>query len=365
MFLCRLGSLNALSQSRRSGFWSRWLGCRLPSADSVGRVAALMVPDDIRAVQRGVYACLKRMKALMPPTHGLMLAVLDGHESHASFHRHCDGCLKRTLKTRQGERTQYYHRHVALHLVGGGLRLTLDLEPQRAGEDEVAAAMRLLKRVAAAYPRAFDVVAGDALYANSVFFNFVLGLGKQALAVLKDERRDLIADARALLPQTPPRTMRHAGAECQVQDVADLNSWPQVRSPVRVVRSVETRSVRRRRTKELESQTTEWLWVTTLDARRAGSAAIVQMGHARWDIENHAFNELANAWHADHVYRHHDNAIVVFGLLALLCLNLFNAFYQRDLKPAARRAASMLQIARQVAAALHAAIRSGVTRAPP
>jgi hypothetical protein len=96
---------------------------------------------------------------------------------------------------------------------------------------------------------------------------------------------------------------------------------------------------------------------------------LVQMGHARWDIENHAFNELANKWHADHVYRHHSNAIVAFGLLATLCLNIFNAFYQRDLKPAARQAADMAQIARQVAADLQNGIPTHaaqtLARAPP
>jgi hypothetical protein len=279
MFFCRLGSLNALAQSRRSAFWSGWLKGGLPSADSLGRIVALVLPDDVRAVQRGVYAHLKRMKALPPPPHGLMLAVLDGHESQASFHRHCDGCLKRTVKTRQGDRTQFYHRHVALHLVADDLRLTLDLEPQCPGENEIAAAMRLLTRVVANYPRAFDVVAGDALYANSVFFNFVLDLGKHALAVLKDERRDLIADARALFSQVCPQTLSRAGAECQVWDVAGLTSWPQVRAAVRVVRSVETRSRRRQRTKQAEPQSSEWLWVTTLAPRQAGPAAIVQAGY--------------------------------------------------------------------------------------
>jgi hypothetical protein len=35
----------------------------------------------------------------------------------------------------------------------------------------------------AAYPRAFDVVAGDGLYARANFFNHVKESGKEALAV--------------------------------------------------------------------------------------------------------------------------------------------------------------------------------------
>jgi hypothetical protein len=39
----------------------------------------------------------------------------------------------------------------------------LDCEPRLPDEDEVATAMRLLTRVLAAYPRAFDLVLADAL----------------------------------------------------------------------------------------------------------------------------------------------------------------------------------------------------------
>jgi hypothetical protein len=46
-----------------------------------------------------------------------------------------------------------------------------------------------------AYPRAFDVLFGDARYADSRFFNYALDHGKNALAVLKDERRDWLRDA--------------------------------------------------------------------------------------------------------------------------------------------------------------------------
>ena len=84
--------------------------------------------------------------------------------------RDCAGCLERKIKTASGEQTQYYHRQVTLMLVTGApagrkpLRITLDHEPILPGEDEVATAKRLLERVIDRYPRAFDLVMGDALY---------------------------------------------------------------------------------------------------------------------------------------------------------------------------------------------------------
>jgi len=64
--------------------------------------------------------------------------------------------------TAGGDRIQYYHRHVTAQLVTQDRPLLVDAEPQKAGDDELAAAIRLVNRVVQKDPRAFDVVAGDA-----------------------------------------------------------------------------------------------------------------------------------------------------------------------------------------------------------
>src|SRR5712692_6479693 len=70
-----------------------------------------------------------------------------------------------TLHSEHGDRLQHYHRQVTLMLLPAAppgrpaLRLLLDQEPQRPGEDEVQTALRLLRRVLARYPRAFDWLA--------------------------------------------------------------------------------------------------------------------------------------------------------------------------------------------------------------
>jgi hypothetical protein len=365
MFLGRLGSLNALEQSRPSRFWRRWLGEGLPSADTIGRVCAQIEVEDVRQWQQGMYARLKRAKALPPPAHGLIAAVLDGHESHASYRQHCAGCLQRVIHTQDRDRIQYYHRHVALQLVGKDFCLILDAEPQSSGEDEVAAALRLLDRVLAAYPRAFDVVLADGLYANSKFFNYLLQHGKHALTVLKDDRRDLLQDADGLFDQTPPTSTHEGRCHRACWDAEGFTTWPQVQRPVRVVRCVETQTIRRQLDKQEEQCRCQWMWVTTLPKPLASTGTVVQLGHNRWCIENQGFNELANRWHADHVYKHHPTAMLVLWLIALICLNVFLVFYQRNLKSAARRAASTMQIAARIAAELLSGIPTTMVRGPP
>lgn len=364
MFLARLGSLNSLEQSRASRFWRKWLGDPMPSADTIGRVCALAEPAEIRALAHHVYSRLKRMKAMEPPAHGLMAAVLDGHESHATYRRCCQGCLKRVLHTAAGDRIQYYHRHVTIQLLAKDMRLLLDAEPIAPGEDEVATAIRLLERVIHTYPRAFDVVLGDALYADSRFFNYILGKGKDAMAVLKDDRRDLLEDARNLFEQMPPVIANQGKTRTAQWDIEGFTSWPQVHQSVRVVASNETRTVKRQIDGRDEQLYCEWIWVTTLAKAQATTKAVVQLGHDRWKIENEGFNELTNRQHGDHVYKHDACAMLVFCLLAMLCMNVFEAFYRRNLKPALRWAVSMLHISRQIAAELYQGLSNGPARAP-
>ena len=80
MFLARLGSLNALEPSKSSRALSAWVGAEPPSADSLGRIAALLNHDQLRQVNHELYTRLKRNKALEAPKHGLIALCVDGHD---------------------------------------------------------------------------------------------------------------------------------------------------------------------------------------------------------------------------------------------------------------------------------------------
>jgi hypothetical protein len=241
------------------------------------------------------------------------------------------------------------------------VRLLLDHEPQRAGEDEVATALRLLERVITSYPRAFDLVLADALYASAPFFNFLLAHGKHALVVLKDERRHLYQDVAGLFASVPPREGAFGNRKCLWWDFPDLLSWPQVRMPVRVIRSLETYSVRRQLDRKDELKTSDWTWVTTLPVQTVSTARAVGFGHQRWDIENHGFNELVNGWHADHIYKHDPNAIECFLLIAFLAFNIFHTFFARNLKPQIRKGRTRIFWCRFMAAEIYAGINPAIS----
>lgn len=362
MCLGRLGSLNSLEQLKHTSAWLKDnLKGPLPSADTLGRIFSCIDTDTLRQVNHHLYERLKRNKALELRSHGLTAMVLDGHESHATYARCCDGCLERTInKGSDNERVQYYHRNVTAQLIFQNCRFLLDAEPQLPGEDEIACAIRLLDRVVVGYPRAFDVVIADALYARSDFFNRVIEHKKDVLAVLKDERRDLMKDVDGMFAnKLPTYTFTNKnGTQIDCWDAEDFQSWPQVTKPVRVVRTTETKKpVRRQLDGELEQPAvSSWTWVTTLSPRRARTQAVVEIGHSRWSIENEGFNELANHWHANHVYRHETTAILNFWLITMIAYNLFEAFFVRNLKLSFRKKYSMRHVARLIMSELYGSL---------
>ena len=223
---------------------------------------------------------------------------------------------------------------VLLHRDGAVL---MDVEPQLPGEDEMAAALRLLERALRTYPRAFNLVGGDALYLNPDFCKLALAHRKHFIAVLKNENRDLLVDARSLMATQAPVIHRTKATRYQWWDIEGFTTWPQLGRPVRVVRSVETHTVRRQRTAKPHTQTREWLWATSLPKKSAPTPLVVQLGHGRWTIENEGFNSLVNEWHADHLYRHDLDAMVSLWLLVCLAYNLFSVWLTRNVRPELRR----------------------------
>jgi hypothetical protein len=353
-----MGSLNEWEQSRLLPSWQKHLQLNtLPSADTMGLVATKLQCDDIRTVVKTVYRKLKRNKALTSGFHGnIFFLVIDGHECFSSYLRSCDDCLEREIKTATGTKTQYYHRYAMGMLISTeGICIPLDIEMQKAGEDEVACAVRLVERLCLEYPRAFDVVMADGLYARAPFFKKVVSLNKEVIAVLKDERRDLIKEARTRCEGMAAESFaRSNGAAVEAWDLENCRDWTQLEMPVRVVRTLETTTIRRQDTGIVEKSKNEWLWVTTISKKHLFTQQFVEVAHHRWDIENKGFNELATYWHLNHIYKHDSNAIVAFTLMTMLSYTLFHAFLYLNVKAVARKGKTKRHFQRLLMASFYA-----------
>lgn len=332
VILARLGSLNALEQRKAPLNWDKWLGGPLPSADVMGDVVATMNREQLREVLYRQHRISKRNKAFDRGRDGLRWLILDGHEGVASYLRTWKNCLERVVHFDKGDRTQSYFRYVGAYLTNGKQFFLLDAEEQLPGEGEIACAMRLLERLFKKCPRAFDVVCGDNAYMDPRLWQLVRGHKKHLVAVLKNENRDLLVDARSLFADIRPIVWDDAKVKRLCWDLNGFTTWPQCGENVRVVRSLETSKVKRQRSKQEETLESEWFWVTSLPPMLASTKTIVRAGHGRWDIENRGFNELCNQWCGDHGYKYNANALLVCTLLLFIAYNLFHSFIERNLK---------------------------------
>jgi hypothetical protein len=353
MALSQLGSLNALGQTNTHRFWQRWMGDNLPSADTIGRIFTKIDSFNLRLIIRQVYTKLKRNKALSSLYGGMFALVIDGHESHSSYLRCCKGCLRRTIHKINGDITQYYHRQVMAQLVCENFYIPLDIEPQAPGEDEVAAAARLLKRVLKNYPKAFSIIILDGLYLRADFFWLGLEHSRDVIAVLKDERRDLFKDAEGLFKFEKPTIYQDGNIKRECWDIEEFTSWTQFANKIRVVRSLETTQVKRQLNKKRQTSTSQWMWAGTISKAVLPTEEFIKIAHKRWKIENEGFNELVNSWHANHVYKHDMAGIESFWLLIMLAYILFHAFINRNLKPEIRYRYSKSHWVRLITAALY------------
>ena len=336
LMLTRLGSLNALEQREAPAPWAKWLGGPLPLAGVMGDVAATMNLEQLRALLRRQHKQVKRNKGFGRGADGFRWLILDGHEGVSSYRRRWKECLERVIHLAKGDRPQYYFRYVGAYLTNGRQYLLLDAERQWPGEGEIACAMRLLARLFEQCPRAFDVVCGDNAYMDPKLWKLVRSHKKHLIAVLKNEDRDLLVDARALFAGIAPAGFDGERTKRQCWDLNGFTTWPQCGEPVRVVRSVERTVIKRQETKEQQTVESEWFWVTSLPPALASTRTIVRAGHGRWDIENHGFNELCNLWHGDHAYKYNAHALLACTLLLFIAYNLFHAFIERNLKPQVR-----------------------------
>lgn len=291
--------------------------------------------EDWRGLLVHTNQVLKRNQAFeAAKIHGLLVVAIDANEQFNSRCRCCPECCQRQLKVknRQGqieEVTEYYHRFVCAQLNGPTLSVVLDLEPIRPGEEEAAAALRLLGRMRRLYGvRFFDAVTVDAWYATGPFLKAVQGLGWGVVAVLKQERYEIYQEATALMNQTPVIPWTWEDRQIELREVQDLPFTDPALGLLRVVQAEERWSERRQQggQKTTVHQQSFWRWLVTRELEGIPVQGIWRIGHRRWGIENHVFNELTQHYHLEHCPHHHPVAIVAWLLILMLAFNLFEWF---------------------------------------
>ncbi len=353
MFCSRTGSFNELEQHRGNRNWERWLGNHdIPSADALAYVSERISTDDLRDCLGHIYYRLNRNKVLVPK-NGWMLAAIDGHEMGWSYCRSSEDCLERQVEVGGEIRTQYYNRQVSFQIIGKDFQFFLDMELQRPGEDEVAAAIRLLERVIKNHPRCFDVLVADAIYLRPSMIDCMRGHDKHLIAVLKANQPELLQEARTLMESEQSQHFEESNPVKSIS-LRDMEGFTTdtITEPLRVVWSHEEKVTRERIGKKWQQKETitDWFWATTMPQSLVSPQIIYRFGHDRWKIENEGFNELATHWSADHYFHHHPNSIEVLWLMLFMAYAVFHCFHRRNLKSELKAGHTVIYFARQMAA---------------
>ncbi len=339
--VAHIPSLSQLEQETKLPQWQCWIGYHdRISHDAFGYASDRMNPEQLRRAAIFINRKLKRGKSFeASKLYGLWVVSLDANEQFCSDHRCCADCLSRevTSKDAQGnevKKTQYYHKQIYAQLSGPHLSVILDLEPMRPGEEECAAALRLLRRMRRTYGhRFFDLAVVDSWYANGPFLKTVAEeLGWPVVAVLKQERYEIYQEALALTAGKPTQVVeRGAGPnqrQVEIWDVPWLRFSDTYTEPVRVVRVRERWAERTQQGKEWNTVEKEqnWIWVVAGDLDGYDGAAIRDFGHLRWKIENNAFGQLTQHWHLTHVAHHKPVGVLALLWIKIIAFTLFHAF---------------------------------------
>lgn len=327
--------LQLQAETQRKG-WQRLMGWgQRISDDALGYALERYRVEEVRSVLVRANQTLKVNKALnSAKIGGLLCVALDANEQFHSRHRCCEQCCQRRIEIQAADgQTQtvieYYHRQVYAQIHGPRLSTILDVEPIRPGEDEAATALRLLGRLRRLYgPRFFDVVTVDAWYATGPFIKAVQRLGWAVVSVLKQERYEIYQEATRLSAGQKARCFEWEGRQVQLKEVNHLPFTDEQLGPLRVVLAEERWS----QNQHLNGQMTRvkkqshWRWLADRSLDGVSGEIVHQIGHQRWGIENHAFNELTQYYHLTHCPRHHPTAIVVWLLFRIMGFNFFEFF---------------------------------------
>jgi len=334
----RVASYLDLAQQTQRRRWRRLCHLQAPlSDDTLEYVTERLKPEDWRLNQAQVVKTLKSNKAMEScKINGLLFLSVDGLEHCKSRSRCCQRCCQRQVEEtsedgQKREVTEYYHRYVLAQMNGPKINVLLEAEPILPGEEECAAALRLLGRIRRLYgPRFFDGLSFDAWYAKGPFLRAIKKLGWFWIVVLKRQDMNVYQEAQQLSQGEKPAAFQDEPRQRQVQlwEVKDLDFSREYGKPVRVVRSEERWVEKRVRggRKEQRPRCSLWVWAADGELNGYPAQVVYQGGPRRWGIENKAFNELTQGYHLDHCYHHDPTSMLVQMLILIFGFTLFTAF---------------------------------------
>lgn len=343
--LLRDGSFHAIEALVHSAARAAVRVSRRFGDDALGYFSERVRPARTRGALAAVVKRAKRGKAFAGRLIGL---ALDGTGAGRSRTARCRYCWPRRDAT--GDVCGHHHRLVGLSVVGTGLTLPLDVEPQGPEEGEVTAAHRLLQRAVGHLGRRFaDYVVADGEYAGAPFLHAAGDVGLRVVVRLKANLPTLWEAARARFLGEPPTSVVEIDRErVELWDAADFDPWEALRWPtVRVLRYRQWKP---------DGTYIEAYWFTDFASHQVSSVQLYRLAKSRWEIENQGFNDEKNRYGLEHICRHEVNSLVIGWLMICLALTIERLYRLRYLRRGTHPVWTAIALVRQLRQSLGAPV---------
>ncbi len=306
----RYGSFHSVERLVRSPA-RRGLGVsRRFGDDALAYFSERLDLDVIRNAAIGVVRQAKRNKAF-DASRFIGLAI-DGTGAARSKRCGCALCHPRTDAA--GHAAGHVHHFSLISIVGTGLVLPFDVEPQHPGEGELPTSIRLLKRAVGRLGQRYaSYVVGDGAYAVAPFLHAANACALHVVARLKGNLPALQMAAQArFATMRPTLSFREGRDVVEVWDADDFDPWDSLAWPsVRVLRY---------RQHKPDGAVVEAFWLTDFSTSQVGSRALYRMAKGRWQIENGAFNDGKNRYGLERIRHHTPTSLVATWLVVCLAI---------------------------------------------
>lgn len=286
--------------------------------------------DLFRSLQRGKH--LESYQVL----DGRYLIALDGSQYFSSDKIHCPGCL---FKTTSKGKVSYSHQILQPVLLRPGMRQVIPLAPEQIrnedGTDkqdcEINASKRIVQRIRAGHPKLKIIIGGDGLYSKQPFINELKRHRMSYVLVAKPADHKVMYEFIGELREMDSDELKrleikdHKGYTHQYEWAAKVPLNGDEKSED--VQYLEYTMIRKD-----GKATYHNVWVTDMEIDEHNIAELVQVGRARWKIENETFNTLKNqGYHLEHNFGHgQKNLSYIFFLLNVLAFFAHQIFELTD-----------------------------------
>lgn len=300
--------------------------------DTLNRVLEKLPPTDLGNIRHFMISELIRKRSLesFRLFGEYYMVAIDGTGLHSYTTRHCDHCL---TKEHDSGKITYHHSVLEAKIVGeNGFALSIetedienpkDKEPQTKQDCELKALYRMLPRLKENYPRLKICLLLDGIFPNQTLFEFCKKYGWAYIAVLKEGHMPQVYDEfKRLLPLQPEnRLAQTIGGGSIKQQLAWVSGIEYHEYLLNVLQCTETK----KKTKDNEPETTNFVWVTNLTITKKTCSEIAnQGGRLRWKIENQGFKaQKRDGFELEHDFSENPNAQKCFYLLTQIAHILF------------------------------------------